>query len=67
MRKTLIMLICLSFPLSAFAAASVEKPVVKTGDSWVYKTTIEKGQSGWTEEHDEYRVVHAGKTSILRR
>lgn len=64
MLKAIIMLFCLSFPLSA-AAESVELPVVKAGDNWLYKTTIEKGQSGWTEEHDEYRVVHAGKTSIL--
>jgi hypothetical protein len=63
--KTIILLSCLLLPLAAIAGESVELPVVKAGDSWVYKTTTEKGQSGWTQKHNEIQVIHGGATSIL--
>ena len=65
MFKIFIMACCLLFPLTVAAGESIELPVVKAGDSWVYKTTSEKGQNGWAEKHFESKVIHAGATSIL--
>jgi len=65
MRKTILFLSwLLLFPVPAFAQ-SVELPVVKPGDSWTYRSTIEKGRNGWVQKFTEYTVVRTDSTSIL--
>lgn len=65
MFKTIILLSCLIFPTLVSAGETIESPFVKPGDSWVYITTTEKGQSVWSQKHDELKVIHASATSIL--
>lgn len=65
MFKRMVLVGCLLFPLSVAASESVELPVVKPNDNWIYKSTIEKGQNGWVQKHNEYKVIRAGVASIL--
>ncbi len=51
------------FSLSSFAQ-SVDAPSIKSGDSWVYKITTEKGPTGWVENHNEITVSHASPANI---
>jgi hypothetical protein len=65
MQKTIMFLSCLLlFPLLALAE-TIELPIVKSGDSWTYRTTIEKGQSGWVQKYTENTVIRTGSTGIL--
>ena len=65
MQKIIIFLTCLlAFPVSV-VAESVGLPFVKPGDSWTYRSTIEKGQNGWVQKSTECTVVRTNSTSIL--
>jgi hypothetical protein len=65
MQKTIVFLSCLLlFPLLA-VAETIDLPIVKPGDSWTYRTTIEKGQSGWVQKYTESTVIRSGSTGIL--
>jgi hypothetical protein len=65
MRKIIMLLGCLLlFPLLA-GAEEIQTPTVKPGDSWVYKTTIEKGPSGFIQKSTDYTVVRTGVNDIL--
>ena len=65
MQRIIILLICLLlFPLLA-VAEPVESPFVKPGDSWTYRSTIEKGQKGWVQKYTEYTIVRTDSNSIL--
>jgi hypothetical protein len=65
MQKIIIFLSCLLFfPLLA-VAEPVGLPFVQPGDSWTYRRTTEKGQSGWIQKYTEYTVVRIDSTSIL--
>lgn len=45
----------MSVPVSVWAEG-VNAPTVKAGDTWTYKTTTEKGPSGWNQTRDETTV-----------
>ncbi|MGO9312057.1 MAG: hypothetical protein ACLQDI_04900 [Syntrophobacteraceae bacterium] len=64
MQKIIMFLCCLLLPLLA-VAETIELPIVKPGDSWTYRDTIEKGQSGWVQKYTECTVIRAGVTGIL--
>jgi len=49
---------------SAATAQSIESPSIKAGDTWTYRTTVEKGSSGWTQTHDEITVLRATSTAV---
>jgi hypothetical protein len=66
MFKTITFICCLLFPLLVVAGETIQSPVVKPGDSWVFVTTTEKGQNGWTQKHEEFKVIHASANSILQ-
>jgi hypothetical protein len=46
------------------AAQSIDEPVIKPGDTWVYRTTIEKGKNGWTQERSEITVTRVTSSLI---
>jgi hypothetical protein len=46
------------------SAQSVDSPSIKAGDSWVYRSTIEKGSAGSTERRNEIVVTRATLSSI---
>ena len=65
MKKIIVSLICpLLFPLLAFAEP-IELPVVKKGDSWVYRLTTEKEPNVWVQQFTEYTVMLSDTSSIL--
>lgn len=45
-------------------AQSIEKPLFKAGDTWMYRNTTEKGQDGWNQTHDEITVSRVTASSI---
>ena len=51
--------------LSAAAAAqTINRPEVRSGDTWLYRTTEEKGPSGWSQSHDELTVTRVTASAI---
>jgi len=60
-RRTLATYILLALA-PGFAAA--ETANVHEGDTWTYRTTTEKGQTGWTQTRDEVRVSRVTATTI---
>lgn len=46
------------------AAQSMDRPTVRQGDSWVYRSTVEKGPSGWNQVHNEITVTRVTSSSI---
>lgn len=38
------------------SAETLNAPIIKAGDAWIYKSTTEKGASGWNQTHDETAV-----------
>ncbi|HWW07849.1 hypothetical protein [Collimonas sp.] len=51
------------FSLPSFAQ-SIDAPSVKAGDSWIYRTTVEKGPTGWGQSRSEVTVSHVTSSSI---
>jgi hypothetical protein len=51
---------------AAHGAASppVSAPPIKTGDSWTYKNTTEKGPSGWSQSRDETTVERITSSAV---
>ena len=49
---------------SGFAADSIDAPAVKAGDSWVYRSTTERGAS-WNQTRDEVTVTRATASTIF--
>jgi hypothetical protein len=46
-------------------ADSVQAPVFKAGDSWVYAITTENGQTGWTQKQQQISVERVNHQDIL--
>jgi hypothetical protein len=46
------------------SAETMNAPSVKAGDAWIYKSTIEKGASGWNQTHDETAVSRVTSSTI---
>jgi hypothetical protein len=56
----------IGFLFSAAAwSQSVEAPIVSAGDTWVYRTTTEKGQGGWTQTRDEIATTRVTASTIF--
>ena len=49
---------------AAAAAQTPPAPAVKAGDTWTYRTTTEKGPSGWNQSRDELVVSRVTSSSI---
>jgi hypothetical protein len=45
-------------------AQNVNAPTIKAGDTWTYKTTTEKGASGWNQTRDETTVSRVTSSTI---
>jgi hypothetical protein len=65
-RIVLVRLLCsVSLLYAATAAAqSIDRPEVRAGDTWVYRTTEEKGASGWNQTRDELTVTRVTGSAI---
>lgn len=63
MNLKLIALACLLCSVSA-AAQTLERPEVRAGDSWIYRTTEEKGAAGWNQTRDELAVTRVTASAI---
>ncbi|WP_233831422.1 hypothetical protein [Paraburkholderia sp. ZP32-5] len=61
--RTAATLLSLGLPFAAIAQ-SAPAPDVKTGDSWTYTMTTEKGPSGWTQTHDQLTVLRTTSSHI---
>jgi hypothetical protein len=55
--------LCAAWALPALAQ-SVNAPTFKAGDTWTYKITTEKGNAGWTQNHEVSTVSRATPSSI---
>jgi hypothetical protein len=44
---------------------TIAPPAVNVGDAWVYRSTTERGPSGWNQTEEEIRVTRVTPTSIL--
>jgi hypothetical protein len=51
------------FSHSGFAQ-TLDAPVIKEGDTWTYRNTVEKGPTGWTQTVDEIKVARATDSTI---
>jgi len=46
-------------------AQTLDRPVVKVGDTWIYRTTTERGPSGWNQTDEEIKVTRVTPTAIF--
>lgn len=46
-------------------SAALEVPPVKEGDSWIYRSTTEKGPGGWNQTRDEITVTRVTAARIF--
>ena len=54
--------------LALFSAAwadTLDRPSVKTGDTWTYRSTTERGSSGWSQTDEEITVTRVTSTAIF--
>lgn len=56
-------LLGITFSVSGFAQ-SLDLPGVKAGDTWTYRSTVEKGSTGWSQTHDEVSVSRVTASTI---
>ena len=63
MKINLTVLASLLCSVSA-AAQTLERPDVRAGDTWIYRTTEEKGAAGWSQTHDELAVTRVTASAI---
>jgi hypothetical protein len=63
LRKLYLSALLMSAPVSLWAQ-SLNAPTVKAGDTWTYKTTTEKGASGWSQIRDETTVSRVTASTI---
>jgi hypothetical protein len=62
--KALVLTIFAAAVAAAASAQMVNAPTVKAGDTWTYKTTTEKGPSGWNQTRDETTVSRVTGSTI---
>ena len=46
-------------------AETIDAPMVKAGDSWVYQVTVERGPQGWVQHNEDFSVAHADASTIF--
>ena len=44
---------------------TLDRPLVKVGDTWVYRSTTERAPSGWNQTHDEIDVTRVTSSAIF--
>ncbi len=64
MKKKLGALLGLAFSMGA-SPASLDPPKVVVGDTWTYRSTTERGATGWTLTDEEIKVMRVTPTAIL--
>ena len=64
MNKLLAVLVGLALSSGA-RSESLDRPVVSVGDTWVYRSTTERGSSGWNQTDEEIRVTRVTPTAIF--
>jgi hypothetical protein len=66
MKNELLALVTLWCGASSLAAAAqaIDRPDIRAGDTWIYRTTEEKGPSGWNQTHDELAVTRVTASAI---
>jgi hypothetical protein len=57
-------MLLVSVPALSAWAQNIAAPAVKAGDTWTYRTTTEKGPSGWTQTQDETTVTRVTSSTI---
>ncbi|HEX4051674.1 MAG TPA: hypothetical protein VHY19_12415 [Steroidobacteraceae bacterium] len=63
MTKALLVAFCAAMSLPVWAQ-SLDRPMVKSGDTWTYRTTTEKGPTGWSQIQQAITVTHASDSTI---
>lgn len=63
-RKLLPVLVCLSLSSIAWSQP-LDRPSVAVGDTWVYRSTTERGSSGWNQTDEEVKVTRVTPTAIF--
>jgi hypothetical protein len=46
-------------------ADTLDRPQVKVGDTWIYRSTTERGSSGWNQTDEEIAVTRVTATAIF--
>lgn len=64
MKRLLPALLGLALSTAAWSE-SLDSPVVNVGDTWVYRSTTERGPSGWNQTVDEIKVTRVTPTAIF--
>ena len=64
--RPILFALMISFAMSAMSvrAQTLNAPATKAGDLWAYKTTTEKGPSGWSQTLDETKVSRVTPSTI---
>ena len=45
-------------------AQTADLPTLRTGDTWVYRDTVEKGPNGWSQSHNEINITRTTSSAI---
>jgi hypothetical protein len=53
-----------AFAAISVSAQTVNAPITKAGDTWTYKTTTERGASGWNQTRDDTTVSRVTSSTI---
>jgi hypothetical protein len=61
---TLVGVLCAMSAAAQTRAQTLDRPDVRQGDAWVYRTTEEKGASGWSQTRDELTVTRVTPSAI---
>jgi hypothetical protein len=58
---------CLALALSSitWSQEAANQPVLQSGDTWTYRSTTERGPSGWSQVHEDITVTRATGDSIF--
>jgi hypothetical protein len=50
---------------TAVWSESMDRPLVAVGDTWIYRSTTERGPSGWSQSDEEIKVTRVTATAIF--
>ena len=64
MHKLLVALAGIALSSGAWSE-TLDRPLVKVGDTWIYRSTTERGPSGWNQTHEEINVTRVTPTAIF--
>jgi len=63
MRAFVFSIACLTVSTAALAQ-TVEQPIFKSGDHWVYRMTTEKAPNSWVQTRDEFTISRVTASAI---